>query len=210
MRAMISQSQAELVKSTLTSQAETIRSVMASQAEAIRTLTNQHHQQQHGGQNDAQQQQQQQPPPQQHHQQQPAPPQPQQPQQPQPQQQPHQPQQQQQPQQPPNGHPQPPEPLASPQPDLRDLRLGSTNGGPVVDGSLRNPQADPSLRLPNPEVRPPSHQSDLGEALRLQEARMEQALRLHGDPRSSLSSSLPGPLGFSLAPPQHQPQQQSA
>ncbi|ROT78588.1 putative Krueppel-like 1 isoform X2 [Penaeus vannamei] len=76
--------------------------------------------------------------------------------------------------------------------------------------SIRNAMASQAEVIPNHEGRPsPQHQGEVTDALRLQEMRMEHALRLHGDPRA-LPTSLPGPLGFPLAPPQHQPQQQSA
>ncbi|KAK8731644.1 hypothetical protein OTU49_007404 [Cherax quadricarinatus] len=89
--------------------------------------------------------------------------------------------------------------------DMRDPRMGG------MESALRSAQAEAALRLVNHEGRPsPQHQGgDLSDSIRLQEMRMEQALRLHGDPRA-LATSLPGPLGFPLAPPQHQPQQQSA
>lgn len=64
--------------------------------------------------------------------------------------------------------------------------VASTSGGGSDNNALRNQHSMPSgYQHHQGQVSP-----DLTEALRLQEQRLEQALRLHGDPRA---------LGFSLS-----------
>ncbi|XP_014262387.1 zinc finger protein 629 isoform X2 [Cimex lectularius] len=76
------------------------------------------------------------------------------------------------------------------------MRGGNGNGNAGTGNGSQGNQGGQNTPAPTPQYHHTGQVSpDLTEALRLQEQRLEQALRLHGDPRA---------LGFSLSnPPQH-------